>query len=191
MSVTNVAGDRFRGKRAFGKGEIIAFRAWRVIEGGPWPILKSFSFPYVWSPGVNDCKKEADLRSYIHVDGPVPTSDNHCGFYALKDYNRILDYWGISKDWYCLGAVEMWGEVIEGELGYRAEFAAVQNIVALVRAGRKTPRVINGTVAWKQALKQSFNSYGFKTMDKQAGVPAREFDNQGKLITELREVYVR
>jgi hypothetical protein len=173
--------DRYLQTREIAVREIIAFRAWKVMHFPSIlmqpPTLVSYSRSYNWQPGVN--------RAHV-----MPTRFNQSGFYALKDYNAILDYWGTSDQWYCLGAVELWGEVIEGTLGYRAEFAAVQNLVALVRAKSRPPRVFNGYVTWRRALELAYRQ-GMVTLDEEAGKLEREYDNDGLLITALRERYLR
>ncbi len=196
MSVSNIAGDHYTGTRSMDVGEIIAFRAWKVIEGGPIPLLKSFSMPYIWRSGVNNCTDYSGgwwpNRPHLNPDkGERPTPKNYAGFYALKDYTEILDYWGVSTDWYCLGAVELWGEVICGTKGYRAEYASIQNIVSLVRSTRRTPRIINSTGAWRRAIREAFLAQPYVTFDEEAGKLDRQFDNHGPLISELRRVYLK
>lgn len=189
MSVSNVAGDRYVGNRSIDVGEIVAFRAWKVVTGGPIPLLRSFSMPYLWRSGVNDCRNYGGPCEWTVSRDLIPTSKNKCGFYALKEYSEILDYWGVSREWYCLGTVELWGEVIVGTKGYRAEYAAIQNIVSLVRAGYKPPRVLKGTAAWKRAVDAAFRYNPYPTVDEEAGKLETDFDNSGPLITRLREVY--
>lgn len=93
-------------------GEIIAWRMWRLSRG----YLQSASMDTIWKPG-------------IIMEGDVKTG---VGVHAWKTADAAIKY---SEQWSgtrAIGEVELWGEVIEHEVGYRAQYAAVKRIDSLV-----------------------------------------------------------
>lgn len=83
-------------------GEIVAFRAWRLKAG----LLQSMAAETLWGPdepmagevkslGVHAFKRQADA----------------CNYAASYPPNPIV-----------IGRIQLWGEVVEHEHGYRAEF---------------------------------------------------------------------
>lgn len=104
-------------------GEIVAHRAWMVDHEG---LLRSvYMEDYVWFPG-------ASARG-----DPV----HEAGVHAFKSAERTLCYvidkqlwqtrnWGegARRAQFVIGTVELWGEVIEHEHGYRAEYAAIRSL---------------------------------------------------------------
>lgn len=88
-------------------GEIIAWRGWRVRRDG---FLQSMSADAVWPPDEP-------------MDGNVKSLKDHCGVYAYKKAKDFLASHSDTLDIY--GRVALWGDVIEHELGYRAEYAKV------------------------------------------------------------------
>lgn len=104
-------------------GELMGWRFWRVhfknLE------LQSYSQDYTWKPGVNEASG-------------LPSEDSMHGFYAFKKPDPVLEYaHGIHL--FCLGIVDMWGDVIEGELGYRSQYASIYNITTLVYPENRIP----------------------------------------------------
>jgi hypothetical protein len=49
-----------------------------------------------------------------------PVKGCNCGFYALDSFQGIMQIWSSS---FVLGRVQLWGKIIRGERGLRAEFA--------------------------------------------------------------------
>lgn len=91
-------------------GEILAWRGWRVTEQG---FLRSMSANVVWGPGEP-------------MDGKTKSTEEHCGVYAYKKLRDFLSQVSDGLDVY--GQVALWGDVIEHELGYRAEWAKIVSI---------------------------------------------------------------
>lgn len=87
---------------------IIAWRAWQVDDGR----LRSLSAPTIWLP-----------RTPCLGD---PTQ-NEAGVYAFKERKDLEQYLGCGighlADHLVLGQVKLWGQIVEHELGYRAQFA--------------------------------------------------------------------
>jgi hypothetical protein len=104
-------------------GEIIAYRAWRVIES-TWMrrtlmarcdnrlhsvIIKD----YVWFP---DQPASGDVREH--------------GIYSFKEVFRSREQYGFSlvAGPLLFGSVKIWGEIIEHEVGYRSQFAKIVSL---------------------------------------------------------------
>lgn len=95
-------------------GEIIAVRAWRL---GPDGLLRSmYMADYVWTPRDIEKIHDQDIaRGY--------------GFHAYKTLERVRgEYCGLGVVY---GEVALWGEVIEHDWGYRAEYAKVIRILEI------------------------------------------------------------
>lgn len=126
-------------------GPIVAARAWRValpsiaqpvrIRRVPLEPLATTS--YEWRPGTNTalCHRlgHPSTTNQPHIP-PVPTCA--CGFWGLNDATTLWSYLteGISTPhdrhhFLIWGTVELWGTVIPGDLGWRAELAKVTSFV--------------------------------------------------------------
>jgi hypothetical protein len=100
-------------------GEIIAFRAWRVI-GSTWfrkgdNLLHSvFVQDYVWHP---DRPASGDVQTH--------------GIYSFRDAVRCKWDYGYTQGrqrTLLFGKVKIWGEIVEHEAGYRSEFAKIVSL---------------------------------------------------------------
>lgn len=94
-------------------GEIIAWRAWRI--GGLFKRnfhLLSTNHDDVWHPeGITASEQ--------------PGIGDSFGIYALKTRKDLRTHFLYSSSNLVFGTVLLWGQVVEGEKGYRAEFARV------------------------------------------------------------------
>lgn len=88
-------------------GELTAVRGWKIGSDG---FLHSMSADVVWAPGEP-------------MDGKTKAGEEHCGIFAYKKARDFLRAHGTSLHIY--GKVHLWGDVIEHELGYRAEYAKI------------------------------------------------------------------
>ena len=93
-------------------GEIIAWRCWRVADG--W--LRSVYMDTFWGP-------------HEPMEGNVNTD----GVHAWKKMSDAITYGLIggvhgAGARVVIGTVAMWGEVIEHEIGYRAQFAKIKSL---------------------------------------------------------------
>ncbi len=89
-------------------GEIIAHRAWRVCDNG---LLQSMAVDTIWAPNeVMEGSPNLGL-----------------GVHAFKTASAALTEYG-NQSHVAIGTVLLWGEVIEHEFGYRAEFGKVNSI---------------------------------------------------------------
>lgn len=93
-------------------GEIIAYRAWKLIDG----ILHSMAADFAWVPG--------------EIASGDPGSG--LGVHAFKSLGDAVGQYGwaaSNSQPVIFGTVALWGTVIEHEKGYRAEFGAIDSIV--------------------------------------------------------------
>jgi hypothetical protein len=93
-------------------GEIIAYRFWRYHRG----YLKSASTDYLWMP-----RKIATIRENEKIE-----DYGSRGVHAFKDTEGMIlnSYEGEIV----FGTVKLWGDVIEYEKGYHAEFASIVSL---------------------------------------------------------------
>lgn len=104
-------------------GEIIAFRGWRVTAQG---FLRSMSADVIWGPGEP-------------MEGKTESKREHNGVYAYKTARDFLKEHATDLDVY--GKVALWGDIIEHELGYRAQFAKVVSLEHYLK--REAPHKIS------------------------------------------------
>jgi hypothetical protein len=95
-------------------GEIIAYRAWRVMEP-VWDdrLYSVFVRDYVWHP---EFPASGDIREH--------------GIYSFRRVIRSHeDYCHLfTNEPLVFGKVRIWGEIVEHEFGYRSEFAKIVSL---------------------------------------------------------------
>ncbi len=96
-------------------GEIVGWRAWMIHATPQGYRLSSVAANAQWYPGQPMTGK--------------PTPDGQAGVHAWKSRQQAEDY-ARGGD-HVVGQVELWGKVIEHDLGYRAEFGAIKSLDAL------------------------------------------------------------
>lgn len=101
-------------------GELTAYRAWQLTENGH---LKSMSAAAIWAPGEAMTSSRSDMKGDMGI---------HC-FKLMRD---ALAYGG--DIW---GEILIWGEVIEHELGYRAEYARIISLQQSVHKHKLYPAI--------------------------------------------------
>jgi len=96
-------------------GEIIAYRCWPIHNSG---FLWSTAADRAWAPGE-----------------PMKAGENHLrdglGVYAFKNMSHCIQEFGNERFYsngVAYGSVVLWGEIVEHQLGYRAEYAAIRSI---------------------------------------------------------------
>jgi hypothetical protein len=101
-------------------GEIVARRLW-IVRGDPsLPVLSSMTMTTGWP---YKCPLRGDDSAILETRG--------IHAYTLDfPADKILDYWSdiFHKRIIAIGTVYLWGNVIEFENTYRAQFAAVRTI---------------------------------------------------------------
>lgn len=111
-------------------GSIVGWRTWRLLMPQPRNglLLQSVHTPTFWFPeSVHEA--ECLVERSLH---PAPSGDCTCGFYSLKNTDFIDDpYTNVAGMNYShmeiMGEVEIWGRIIEGEIGYRSQFAKIKS----------------------------------------------------------------
>ena len=95
-------------------GEIVAYRAWAYRDG----TIRSVVYDnYLWLPGG------------IQFD-PEKSVYEGFGFHAFKDMHDALEQFHHLYTLVIFGEVYLWGEVIEHENGYRAQYAKIKKITS-------------------------------------------------------------
>jgi hypothetical protein len=99
-------------------GEIIAYRAWRVIG------------PHWWWQG-DDRLHSVLMQDYVwHPHEPASGDVQTHGIYSFRSVVR-------SKEEYCysvgratllFGKVKIWGEIVEHQTGYRSQFGKIVSL---------------------------------------------------------------
>ncbi len=96
-------------------GEIIAYRAWRVMAPrwfGDDRLHSVYMRDYVWLP---DEPASGDVKTH--------------GIYSFRDVIRSAAEYSYSTDGVLLfGKVKIWGEVVEHEAGYRSQFGKIVSL---------------------------------------------------------------
>lgn len=96
-------------------GEIIGWRVWWVVHGTS--LLRSTYTNALWEP-------DGIMRGRPHPYRTVEPTGVHC----WKDKDTAIDYATQEIGRAVIGTVKIWGEVIEFEKGYRAEFAKINSL---------------------------------------------------------------
>ena len=94
-------------------GEIIAYRAWRVINEG-------------WFRSGDDRLHSVLMRDYVwYPDKPASGDVRTYGSCSFRDVIRSKQGYGYDSGMggpLLFGKVKIWGEIVEHEAGYRSEF---------------------------------------------------------------------
>lgn len=99
-------------------GEITAFRVWRVTEN---QTLRSTFKETIWEP-------QQILQAHA-----IPGDSGCDGIHGWKSLFEAIQYvQGLNDAQIAVGRVKLWGEVVEHERGYRAEFAKIIGIDDLI-----------------------------------------------------------
>lgn len=100
-------------------GEIIAYRAW--VLGYDGLLHGMFMSDYKWLPGAIEHapKVHPTWGEGLHAFKTLNEAKQQYSCYSLTDLGVVF------------GEVALWGEVIEHETGYRAEYASIREIIAL------------------------------------------------------------
>jgi hypothetical protein len=115
-------------------GEIIAYRAWSVLNGK----LRSMAAEFDWEPNglplwykwIASNKTKIDWRP-VPYQSPNGVDEEMAGFHAFKSVRDVeFEYRPCdADDAVVYGQVKLWGTVYEHQFGYRAEFAKVHRLM--------------------------------------------------------------
>jgi hypothetical protein len=116
-------------------GEIITYRAWRVILPG-------------WLRSGDDLLHSVLIKGYVwHPDEPAYGDVRKHGIYSFRNVIRSKEeYWySVGNEPLLFGRVKIWGEVVEHQTGYRSEFGKIVSLdygdLGLLEKFRKIYRV--------------------------------------------------
>lgn len=111
-----------------------AWRVWRVVMRERRVVLQSLFAGAVWEPGVPlvaSCSAGHRSRwrpwRKTPSDHPAPELDCRCGIYGVRSVAAARSYLEtpplLCRDDRVIGRVALWGDVVEGPLGWRASYA--------------------------------------------------------------------
>lgn len=108
---------------------MIGWRAWGVkpdLEFGEIPLLRSVTYSdHAWTPGE---PTEAECRRAHRGTHEVPHETHTCGLYSAKTRERLMsmEYHRYDAEqrglFHVVGSVSLWGKIVEGSQGWRAQF---------------------------------------------------------------------
>lgn len=112
-------------------GEIIAYRAWSVLNGR----LRSMAAEFDWEPNGLPVfyKRIVSSEKWLPVpyQSPNGVDQEMAGFHAFKSMRDVkFEYAPCdADDAVVYGQVKLWGTVYEHQFGYRAEYARVHALI--------------------------------------------------------------
>ena len=113
---------------------MVGWRVWRVVLLAGRLRLWSAVYDEEWMPGEPFAARCG--KGHAHA---APAAGCSCGVYALRDPEGLRRYLvGRDDPWVVgrvIGEVELWGDVVEGELGWRAAYAYPRRIELARPAG--------------------------------------------------------
>jgi hypothetical protein len=138
--------DRPEFELAFDTEPIIGWRVWRIVPfqrrgGVPERRLTALANHAVWTPMMRAeawCIGGAPHRAAPHE---APWPDCMCGVWALHTREDAEEKWATTNGELCIGAVALWGRVLEFEHGYRAQYAYPQELIFLGGDGQLAAEV--------------------------------------------------
>jgi hypothetical protein len=140
---------------------LVGWRYWRLAVDGGLARLASLAGPHhPWSPG--EPLRARCRRSGIDPDDPryryascydctphrSPGEDCTCGIYAARDLGRLRGHVLLGLRRVVVGEVRLWGKVVPGAHGYRAELAYPGRLFVFERATRGWPALVGDLEAY-------------------------------------------
>lgn len=128
-----------------------AWRVWRVAMRQGRVVLQSLFVGAVWQPAapfIASCSgghrsRWAPWRTKPN-DHPAPELACRCGIYGVKSVAAARSYLErpplLCRDDRVIGRVALWGEVVEGPLGWRASHAYPSELFVPATVGAHGPR---------------------------------------------------
>lgn len=98
---------------------VVGWRVWRLHAGPDGPRLMSVTRPYVW-PAAEPIRAKCDLN---HGSRPTPDLRCTCGVYAAANPDDLSRVQVLGCDASVVGAIAMWGTVVEHTRGARSSLA--------------------------------------------------------------------
>jgi hypothetical protein len=133
---------------------VVGWKIWRVEHSEERTRLRSVLYGSLWPPNrpaVADCKKLYRARH----EAPDPLCE--CGIHAAKSLEQWQHYLAVGGD-RVFGRVMLWGDRLEGELGWRAA------------TGYPLALYVPATLDDAEAIAEGLSVYGVRV--ELAGAPA-------------------
>lgn len=138
---------------------VLAWRTWLVVRDAGTLRLRSVLFPKLWlpaRPAVAECLRDPSIFQRVRRKARVhtaPTAGCACGIYGATrvtaaSYLTTPARWGSGVVAAVIGlVVALWGEVIEGDAGWRGSRAYPQRLfVPPLRTSREP--VVDGLAVY-------------------------------------------
>lgn len=126
-------------------GTLVGWRAWGVYPDADPPLLQSLKYAgAVWTPGerMEATCGGARIAAWHSKDEGIPGNNCGCGLYAAKtrEHLQSMNYHRYDAErrglFHVMGEVELWGRVVEGTQGWRAEFGYPRTLYVPFEAHR-------------------------------------------------------
>lgn len=116
---------------------LVARRMWRIdLYNG---VLRSTAYPHVWEPGEKltaFCQRSQGLFEQNHQP---PVAGCTCGFYAIRPHIGVGAILGTPGQTHILGEVYLWGRILHGEHGFRAQYTYPKKFIVMADEKSQTP----------------------------------------------------
>lgn len=77
-----------------------------------------------------------------------PGEDCRCGIYGARDLRALRSHPLVGYRFTVAGEVLLWGKLIRGELGYRAQYAYPKSLYVALRSPQRRARAIDALTAY-------------------------------------------
>ncbi len=105
-------------------GELVGWRSWKISVTPEGPRLKSSYKDTVWPSGIVTGKDGAGNSAQVN------SIRHDAGWFAYKTASQLMQE-SEKEDVRVGGKVELWGAVVEHEMGYRAECMKILTLEAI------------------------------------------------------------
>lgn len=110
-------------------GEVIAWRCWRLSGGR----LRSVWRESIWEPDTPMTGDVGTRQGGVHGWKCLDEAARYCDIHLNHEIALIAAYrttmrYTAPLPVFIIGTVALWGEIIEHEFGYRAEFAKIKSL---------------------------------------------------------------
>ena len=99
---------------------VVGWKVWSVEHAAEQTRLHSVLYGDAWIPGH---AAEAQCPRPLRVRHTAPFRTCECGIHAAKELGAWSHYLTVGEGRRVFGRVALWGALIEGEHGWRGEFA--------------------------------------------------------------------
>jgi hypothetical protein len=107
-------------------GVMVGWRAWRLVREGGSVVLHSVIQDHRWPP-------RAAMQAECGLGHTPPVLSCRCGLYAARSREWLqglrYHYPSNVREIFVIGEVELWGELVEADEGFRSQFAYPRRIL--------------------------------------------------------------